>query len=124
MQINPVNSAVTAANGGAALNPRTEASAGQAEGAALNPASGKEIAYQEPGTIEEQLKDATERVKDFVQTINRNLSFSIDNDTEQLVVKVVDSGTKEVIRQIPSEEMLAIAKALDKVQGLFVQQKA
>lgn len=123
MQINSVNATVTAA-GNAGLNPRAEASAGQAEGVVLSPSSGKEVAYQKSGTTEEQLKDATERVKDFVQTINRNLSFSIDNDTEQLVVKVVDSGTKEVIRQIPSEEMLAIAKALDKVQGLFVQQKA
>lgn len=70
-----------------------------------------------------QLKDATERVREFVETVNRNLDFSIDESTNQLVVKVIDVGTKEVIRQIPSEEMLAIAAALDKVQGLFVQNK-
>ena len=40
------------------------------------------------------------------------------------MVKVVDQSTKEVIRQIPSEEMLAIAKALDSLKGLLVRQTA
>ena len=41
-----------------------------------------------------------------------------------MIVKVMDNATKEVIRQIPSVEMLAIAKALDKIQGLLIKQKA
>ena len=40
------------------------------------------------------------------------------------MVKVIDSNTQEVIKQIPSEEMIAIAKALDKLKGLLLQQKA
>ena len=39
-------------------------------------------------------------------------------------MKVVDASTDEVIRQIPSEEIISIAKALDKLQGLLVEQKA
>jgi len=46
------------------------------------------------------------------------------DDTGQLVVKIIDRTTQEVIRQMPSEEMLAIAKALDSIKGLFVQQTA
>ena len=37
---------------------------------------------------------------------------------------MVDKATKEVIRQIPSEEMIAMAKALDSIKGLFVKQQA
>jgi hypothetical protein len=41
----------------------------------------------------------------------------VDDDTGQLVVKIIDRSTKEVIRQMPSEEMLAIAKTLDSIKG-------
>ena len=72
----------------------------------------------------EQLKSAVKSVSDFVGTVNSNLEFSISDQTKQIVVKIVDSSTKEVIRQIPSEEMLAMAKALDSIKGLFVKQTA
>ncbi len=72
----------------------------------------------------EKLEAATQSVRDFVEPINSNLEFSVDNDTGQLVVKIIDRATKEVIRQMPSEEMLAIAKALDSIKGLFVKQTA
>jgi flagellar protein FlaG len=40
------------------------------------------------------------------------------------VVKVVDNDTKEVIRQIPSEEMLKIAKYIDEITGLLFKDMA
>lgn len=72
----------------------------------------------------EELDKAVKAVTDFVNSINNSLQFSIDNDTGKSVVKVIDSSTKEVIKQFPSEEMLAIAKALDGIKGLLVHQKA
>ena len=70
------------------------------------------------------LEAATQSVREFVKPINSNLEFSVNDDTGQLVVKIIDRTTKEVIRQMPSEEMLSIAKALDSIKGLFVQQTA
>jgi len=52
------------------------------------------------------------------------VSFSIDKDTHGTVVKIVDTDTNKVIRQIPSEEMLQMAKALDKFTGLLMKQQA
>lgn len=72
----------------------------------------------------EQLKAAVNSVREYIQPFNNNLEFSINDDTRQIVVKVVDSATQEVIRQIPSEEMLAIAKALDSIKGLLFKQTA
>ncbi len=72
----------------------------------------------------EAIEQAVKNVNDFVKPINNSLSFNLDQDTGQTVIKVVDLSTQEVIRQIPSEEMLAIAKALDTMKGLLVQQKA
>jgi flagellar protein FlaG len=72
----------------------------------------------------EQLKAAVNSVREYIQPINNNLEFSINDETNQVVVKIVDRNTHEVIRQMPSEEMIAIAKALDSIKGLFVKQSA
>lgn len=72
----------------------------------------------------QQLDEAVKAVNEFVKTVNNSLQFSVDGDTGKTVVKVIDSATKEVIKQFPSEEMLAIAKALDGIKGLLVHQKA
>ncbi|WP_374277833.1 flagellar protein FlaG [Azonexus sp.] len=78
----------------------------------------------QPQASREELEKATKEMNDFVQTINSSIEFSVDKDTGSTVVKVIDTATKDVLRQIPSEEMLAIARAIDKVKGLLVHQKA
>lgn len=77
-----------------------------------------------PSSTLDQVKEAVESVKEYVKPFNDSLEFSVVDDTHQVVVKVVDNATKEVIRQIPSEEMVAIARALDSLKGLFVKQRA
>jgi len=72
----------------------------------------------------EELDQAIKAVNEFVKPFNNALNFSVDQESKTTVVKVIDQGTKEVIRQIPSEEMLALAKALDTMKGLLIQQKA
>jgi len=59
------------------------------------------------------LGNAVEQLNSYVQSINRNLEFNIDTDSGQTVVKVIDAETDELIRQIPDEEALEIAKQLD-----------
>ena len=79
-----------------------------------------------PGRIpsEEELQASTKKVQEFVNSAVNDIEFSIDEDSGQTVVKIVDRATKNVIRQMPSEEMLELAEALDKLQGLFIKQKA
>ena len=72
----------------------------------------------------EELRESVKAVNDFVSTMSDSLQFRIDEDTGKTIVKVVDLSSHEVIKQIPSEEMVAIAKALDQLKGLLVQQKA
>ena len=52
-----------------------------------------------------------------------SVQFFIDPDTKITVVKVVDTENNEVLRQVPSQEMLDIARALDRVQGLLLRAK-
>lgn len=68
--------------------------------------------------------EAAKRLQDFVSGIRGDIQFSVDSDSGKTVVKVVDRGTQEVIRQFPSKEALEIAGALDRFQGLLVKQQA
>lgn len=77
----------------------------------------------QPETVE-QLKKAIDSVQQYIEPFNSDLEFSVNDKTDRLIVTVIDSETKEVIRQIPSKEMLAIAEALDSIKGLFVKQQA
>jgi flagellar protein FlaG len=72
----------------------------------------------------DQVKEAVQEIRRVVTPVAQSLQFSIDEATGKTVVRVVDSATQEVIRQIPSEEVLAIARALDRLQGLLLKGKA
>jgi flagellar protein FlaG len=65
---------------------------------------------------EGQLGEAATVVESFLQGQNRNLAFSIDENTERSVVTVLDSDSGDVIRQIPSEEILVLAKRIQELQ--------
>lgn len=126
----------------AAPSPQTAAgtSASQAGSVALNPntavsgppdvtrtGNAAEAAVREPGSTppaREEIESALNKVAAALEPVARDLHFSIDDDTGRTVIKIIDSSTDELIRQIPSEEILAIAKALDKLQGLLIKQEA
>ena len=71
-----------------------------------------------------QVRQAVEAIAKTIQSLSSNLEISVDEDSGRSIVKVIDKETHELIRQMPSEEVLAIAKALDKFQGLLIQQQA
>ena len=58
------------------------------------------------------------------KTTSIGLRFEIDEATHRVVTKVIDKETGDLIRQMPTEEVLRIARAIDKLQGLFVSQVA
>ena len=77
-----------------------------------------------------ELGDAISRVESFLQGQNRKLSFSIDENTKRSVVTVLDSDSGDVIRQIPSEEILMLAERIQNLQqdigssvGVFINNK-
>jgi flagellar protein FlaG len=70
------------------------------------------------------LSESMDKINNTMRMMNSNLNFSVDEETGMDVVKVVDMDTEEVIRQFPSKEVLAIARALDQLQGLLVRDKA
>lgn len=126
MNISPIGYASTGmlAPTGTATEPSVAGSTATANAAISGSAKTSSQEPEKEPSLRE-LQDALQNMNDFVGALNNNsLRFSIDTDTGQTVVKVMDGQTNEVLKQIPSKEMLAISKALDKLKGLLVQQKA
>ncbi len=72
-----------------------------------------------PKMLEELIKELEKKLT----MLNTQLKISIDKDTDMVVVKVIDKETKKVIRQIPPEYVLKIAKYLDEIAGLLYNNK-
>lgn len=79
------------------------------------PGEGKALPLQKVDLTE--LQEAVTQINDYVQTIQRDLSFSMDDKSGRTVISVIDSGSGELIRQIPSEEVLALATILKDVSA-------
>ena len=60
----------------------------------------------------EELQSAVSKINDYVQNIQRSLQFTVDEESGKDVVTVLDTETEEIIRQYPSEEVLAFARQL------------
>jgi flagellar protein FlaG len=72
----------------------------------------------------EEITKAVDESNDLLASIKSGLQFGVDEDTGRMIVKVIDSDTGEVIRQLPSKEMLEVAKALKSLtSGLFLNEK-
>lgn len=82
------------------------------------------VALQPALPTQEQLAAAVDQVAGAIQSRASDLRFSIDNDTGKTIVRITDLKTGEMIRQIPSVELVEIAKSLDRMQGLLFRQKA
>lgn len=90
--------------------------------AAAAPAAAQEEVAKS-GPPKEAVKKSVDAINRFLQA-NDQLKFSVDQDSGKQLVQLVDTQTKVVLRQFPSVEALAIAKNLDRMQGVFVNSEA
>jgi flagellar protein FlaG len=72
----------------------------------------------------ESLQKAVSSIEGFVQSIRRDLNFSLDDSSGRVVIKVTDSVSGDVIRQMPSEEALRLAESLEEVRSLLFKAEA
>lgn len=70
------------------------------------------------------LQRATEAARNALNAVSSNLQFLFDPHSGRTVVQVIDAETRKVIRQLPSEEALAITQAIDRLQSLLVRDQA
>lgn len=78
----------------------------------VRPADGKDLPT--PKRVERiDLSEAIEQLTRLARNAVRDLQFSVDEVSGRTVITVINASTDEVVRQIPSEEVLALARNLD-----------
>lgn len=134
MTISPLTSI---ASEGATLNNREPVVRAEVPGSATNktqeakapqtrPAEEARRAEEKADTPVRELSEMLEIVEaanEKLKSSNAVISFSVDPDTRIVVTTLLDSRTNEVIRQIPNEAVLEIARSLDKIAPILVQEK-
>ncbi|MCV6605987.1 MAG: flagellar protein FlaG [Porticoccaceae bacterium] len=81
---------------------------GESAGGKVSPQA--ETVVQQQETNRETVEQAVVQIADYVQTVSRDLQFQVDDASGYTLITVRDSETEEVIRQIPSEEVVALAR--------------
>ncbi|MEB6589946.1 MULTISPECIES: flagellar protein FlaG [Pseudomonas] len=71
----------------------------------------------------DKVKSAVSEIEKFLKASQRNLEFSTDEDSGKIVVKVIASDSGELIRQLPSEEALRIARSLSDANSVLFDAK-
>lgn len=71
----------------------------------------------------ETVAQVVDKLNAFVQLTQRDISFGIDEQSGRDVISVFEAETQELIRQIPSEEALALLKRMDQAIGLLFSEK-
>ncbi|MDP3876928.1 MAG: flagellar protein FlaG [Methylobacter sp.] len=91
----------------------------------LKEASSKEVSDSQAAALTAEKKEpALDAVKSaaatgnsIFQASNRSLEFQVDDSTQKVVVKIIDSKTGDLVRQIPSEDMLEFVKRMQELEG-------
>lgn len=84
-------------------------------------------AVQNEATKQAELERTQQAVDDIAESFSSmatGLELSVDEDLGRVIVKITDPETQEVIKQIPSEDAVALAKSLGKMTGLLLKAKA
>lgn len=118
------NAAEAQSRRNATPGPRSEHAADRAFEVAAATAAAR--AGQAAAADEATLRAAREQVNRALAGNGRELAFDFEDGSGRVVVKLIDTRTKEVLRQVPSEEMLAIARALEEgeVSGALLRTDA
>jgi flagellar protein FlaG len=94
-------------------------------GKAALPDARPALSAQHAATVDaEQLKEIVRAANRAIAPVASSIEFSLDTESGKTIVRVIDRDTQQLIRQIPTPEMLEISHALDRIQGLLLKQKA
>jgi flagellar protein FlaG len=106
-----------------AREPASSAANAAAEVEAVLAAVAETVEAAEPPSAE-QVQRAAQQIEAFMRSMNRYLEFRVDQGSGRTVVTVHDKNTGEVIRQIPTEEVLHLAHNLGAKAGTLLSETA
>jgi hypothetical protein len=114
-------SAVTGASGSGSSGSSTSSSVGAHPGLATLPAGPPDGSTKGGATDPTLIKEVAQLFN--TQEQNISVSFQVETDPNEIVTVFTDKTTGKVIVQFPSETLIALAKAYDKLDGNVVNKK-
>ena len=85
------------------------------------PSKLEESQNSNPGS--EQIEEAVTRLQNIFQDVEPRIELSVDKELKQIIVRVFDQESGDLIRQIPSEEILKLDRFFADQSGLFVEEE-
>jgi len=82
------------------------------------------VAVEERKVSNDEIFRSIERANEKVMVRNTELHFSVHEKTKAIMIKVMNSDTQEVIREIPSEQILDMVANFMELAGLYIDEKA
>ncbi|WP_422446914.1 flagellar protein FlaG [Thermoanaerobacterium sp. DL9XJH110] len=70
-----------------------------------------------------ELDDAVRKINDTIRIFDRRYHFKIDEDSDKIIVQIINNQTGEIIREVPPEEVLKLAARIKELLGLFVDER-
>ena len=93
------------------------------EGITKNISALTDVEKKELPISEKVIIDAIERANKAVSIANRRFEYSIHEGTKEIMVKVINSETEEIIREIPPEKILDLVATLWEMVGIIVDER-
>ncbi len=109
---------------GAALNTRTGSMSGGLPSTPADKAAADASAGEAAKLSTEQARKSLDEINKVLAGMSISVQFQIDPNYKDVIVKVVDQESGKVVRQIPTVEVVRIAKAMDNLKGLLFAQTA
>ena len=76
-----------------------------------------------PEELRDDLKEKIEDMNSIVETLEEQLSFKLHDKTDRMMTQVINIETKEVIKEMPPEEMLDLAARIHEMVGLIIDEE-
>lgn len=83
----------------------------------------KDESLQQLNETLKHLEDAIDALNEAVKKVPTSLHFSVDDSAKRFVVQVTDTNTGEVIRKVPGDAILRIARQIESLKGVLFDEK-
>lgn len=96
----------------------------QANGSSTSQSQTRTQEDARPGDPKSALEKALDLVNSNLKAWSTGMRFDIDEDAQRVVISIIDSSTGEILRTVPSDAVLRVAKMIVQLQGTTVNTKA
>lgn len=78
---------------------------------------------EEKDNVEKTFEKAVNKINENLIAAHRKLSYDVHEDTNQIIVKIIDTDTDEIVREVPPEEQLDLKVKMQDMVGLLLDKK-